>query len=149
MTARFEELRIEKDKRQGDIANILKVKRNTYSKWENEINDMPVEQANVLANYYKVTFDYMLGLTRNKNTTDRDLLVDWTLFSERLAKLRKDAKLSQKQVSEKLGFAQQTYSHFEVGDRKPTTLKVVIIAQFYNKSVDYILGRTDNPDIIF
>ena len=67
MTARFEELRIEKDKRQGDIANILKVKRNTYSKWENEINDMPVEQANVLANYYKVTFDYMLGLTRNKN----------------------------------------------------------------------------------
>lgn len=103
MTARFEELRIEKDKRQGDIANILKVKRNTYSKWENEINDMPVEQANVLANYYKVTFDYMLGLTRNKNTTDRDLLVDWTLFSERLAKLRKDAKLSQEQVSEKLG----------------------------------------------
>ena len=48
MTARFEELRIEKDKRQGDIANILKVKRNTYSKWENEINDMPVEQANVV-----------------------------------------------------------------------------------------------------
>ena len=76
------------------------------------------------------------------------MLVDWALFSERLAKLRKDAKLSQEQVSEKLGFAQQTYSHFEVGDRKPTTLKVVIIAQFYNKSVDYILGRTDNPDII-
>ena len=98
MTARFEELRIEKDKRQGDIANILKVKRNTYSKWENEINDMPVEQANVLANYYKVTFDYMLGLTRNKNTPDRDLLVDWALFSERLAKLRKDINLVCNQV---------------------------------------------------
>ena len=66
MTARFEELRIEKDKRQGDIANILKVKRNTYSKWENEINDMPVEQANILANYYKVTFDYMVRINKKQ-----------------------------------------------------------------------------------
>lgn len=109
---------------------------------------MPVEKANILANYYKVTFDYMLGLTRNNNFIDKDMFVDWNLFVERLVKLRKDTKLSQEQVSEKLGFAQQTYSHFEVGDRRPTTLKVLIIAQFYNKSVDYLLGRTDNPDIL-
>lgn len=148
MAVRYEELRTNKEKRQGDIAEILNVKRNTYSKWENEINDMPVEKANILANYYKVTFDYMLGLTRNNNFIDKDMFVDWNLFVERLVKLRKDTKLSQEQVSEKLGFAQQTYSHFEVGDRRPTTLKVLIIAQFYNKSVDYLLGRTDNPDIL-
>lgn len=148
MAIRYEELRTNKEKRQGDIAEILNVKRNTYSKWENEINDMPVEKANILANYYKVTFDYMLGLTRNNNFIDKDMFVDWNLFVERLVKLRKDTKLSQEQVSEKLGFAQQTYSHFEVGDRRPTTLKVLIIAQFYNKSVDYLLGRTDNPDIL-
>lgn len=148
MAVRYEELRLNKEKRQGDIAEILDVKRNTYSKWENEINDMPIEKANVLANYYKVTFDYMLGLTRNYISVDNDLFIDWNLFTERLVKLRKDAKLSQEQVAEKLGFAQQTYSHFEVGDRRPTTLKVLIIAQFYNKSVDYLLGRTDNPDIL-
>lgn len=148
MGIRYEELRSNNEKRQGDIAEILGVKRNTYSKWENEINDMPVEKANILANYYKVSFDYMLGLTRNNVSDNKNLSINWKLFSERLVKLRKDAKLSQEQVSIKLGFAQQTYSHFEVGDRIPTTLKVLIIAQFYNKSVDYLLGRTDNPNIL-
>lgn len=36
MAVRYEELRTNKEKRQGDIAEILNVKRNTYSKWENE-----------------------------------------------------------------------------------------------------------------
>lgn len=148
MAVRYEELRSNKEKRQGDIAEILDVKRNTYSKWENQINDMPIEKANILANYYKVTFDYMLGLTRNNISINKNLSINWNLFTDRLVKLRKEAKLSQEQVSEKLGFAQQTYSHFEVGDRKPTTLKVLIIAQFYNKSVDYLLGRTDDPNIL-
>lgn len=148
MGTRYEELRSNKEKRQGDIAEILGVKRNTYSKWENEINDMPVDKANILANYYQVSFDYMLGLTRNTMNISEDLTVNWKLFTERLVKLRKDSKLSQEQISEKLGFAQQTYSHFEVGDRIPTTLKVLIIAQFYNKSVDYLLGRTDNSHIL-
>ncbi|MBR1377372.1 MAG: helix-turn-helix transcriptional regulator [Bacilli bacterium] len=147
MAVRYEELRSNMEKRQGDIAEILNVKRNTYSKWENEINDMPVEKANILANYYKVTFDYMLGLTRNNIFVDKDLFIDWDLFTERLVKLRKDAKLSQEQVSEKLGFAQQTYSHFEVGDRRPTTLKVLIISQYFNVSSDYLIGRVDNDTI--
>ena len=147
MAVRYEELRSNMEKRQGDIAEILNVKRNTYSKWENEINDMPVEKANILSNYYKVTFDYMLGLTRNNIFVDKDLFIDWDLFTERLVKLRKDAKLSQEQVSEKLGFAQQTYSHFEVGDRRPTTLKVLIISQYFNVSSDYLIGRVDNDTI--
>ena len=89
----------------------------------------------------------MLGLTRNDITINKDLLINWNLFTERLVSLRKEAKLSQDQVSEKLGFAQQTYSHFEVGDRRPTTLKVLIIAQFYGVSSDYLTGRLNNKTL--
>lgn len=37
------------------------VKRNTYSKWENMINDMKLEKSNELANYYETSLDYLLG----------------------------------------------------------------------------------------
>ena len=51
----------------GDLfAEILNVKTNTYSKWENCINDMSIEKCNDLANYYHTTMDYMLGLSNIK-----------------------------------------------------------------------------------
>ena len=43
MSLRYAELRLDAEKRQGDIAEILNVKTNTYSKWENCINDMSIE----------------------------------------------------------------------------------------------------------
>lgn len=147
MAVRYEDLRTNNEKRQGDIAKVLNVKTNTYSKWENEINDMPVEKANVLANYYKVTFDYLLGLSNDYIQIPKAASVKWELFSLRLVQLRKKARLSQKQLSERLGFAQTTYSHFEVGNRRPTTLKLLIISQYFNVSSDYLIGRVDNERI--
>lgn len=44
MTTRYEELRLDFEKKQGEIAEVLGVKRNTYSKWENMINDMKLEK---------------------------------------------------------------------------------------------------------
>jgi len=143
MTLRYEELRLDSEKKQGDIAEILSVKRNTYSKWENLINDMPLEKCNELANYYKTTLDYLLGLSNVKKTIDTPLFIDWDLVSKRLAELRHSMNLTETELSAKIGFAQTTYSSYEIGKRRPTTMKLLAIAQFYNISVDYVVGRTD------
>ena len=76
MTLRYEELRLDSEKKQGDIAEILSVKRNTYSKWENLINDMPLEKCNELANYYKTTLDYVLGLSNKREYIETPLFID-------------------------------------------------------------------------
>lgn len=52
-TLRLEDLRLDYNLKQKDIANILQVKQNTYSKWENCVNDMPLEKCNQLANFYQ------------------------------------------------------------------------------------------------
>ena len=148
MTLRYEELRLDMEKKQGDIAEILSVKRNTYSKWENLINDMPLEKCNELANYYKTTLDYVLGLSNVRKYIDTPLLIDWKLVSERLTELRHSKNLTETELSSRIGFAQTTYSHYEIGKRRPTTMKLLSIAQYYNVSVDYIVGRKNKKSII-
>ena len=47
----------------------------------------------------------------------------------------------------KTGIEQALISRYESGDRIPPTETLQILADFYDVSVDYILGRTDNPRI--
>jgi transcriptional regulator with XRE-family HTH domain len=47
----------------------------------------------------------------------------------------------------KTGIEQALLSKYETGDRIPPTETLVLLAEFYNVSIDYILCRTDNPEI--
>ncbi len=60
--------------------------------------------------------------------------------------LREDRDLTQKQVSEYLHCSQQVYSNYELGQRDIPTDILIRLADFYNVSVDYILGRTNKPN---
>lgn len=64
-----------------------------------------------------------------------------------LRKLRKERKLTQLSLQMKTGIEQALISKYETGERIPPTETLVILADFYNVSIDYILGRTDNPEI--
>lgn len=64
-----------------------------------------------------------------------------------LRKLRKDRGLTQISLQMKTGIEQALLSKYETGERIPPTDTLVILADFYNVSIDYILCRTDNPEI--
>ena len=64
-----------------------------------------------------------------------------------LKKLRKEAGLTQISLQMKTGIEQALISKFENGDRIPPTETLMILADFYNVSMDYIMGRTENPEI--
>lgn len=144
---RMAELRLDCELRQGEIASVLNVKRNTYSKWENCINDIPLNKSNELAVYYHTSLDYLFGLSHSRNFTPEYDKIDYQKLCKRLLQIRKEAKLSQEELSTKLGFLQRTYAHYENGDRIPTTLKLLTIAQFYNVSFDYLVGRSNDKEI--
>lgn len=69
------------------------------------------------------------------------------MYYQRLKDLRNDKDLMQKQVAATLGIDQRVYSNYETGKREIPTRFVTQLADFYNTSTDYILGRTDfqNP----
>ncbi len=60
---RIRELREDNDLNQLDIANILETTQQVYSRYEQGINELPIRHLIKLANFYKVSTDYILGLT--------------------------------------------------------------------------------------
>ena len=67
-------------------------------------------------------------------------------FAERLKTLRKQVKLTQAQIAEKLNISQQAYASWERGTKKPTQENLVKIAQVLNVSVDYLVGNLEEED---
>lgn len=67
------------------------------------------------------------------------------MIIKRLCDLREDNDLRQQDVADILKIAQRTYSSYETGARMIPYTCLITLAKFYNTSVDYILGLTDNP----
>ena len=66
---------------------------------------------------------------------------------QRIQDLRTDADLSQKQLSEILHISQRSYSHYETGSRNIPVELVIRLANYYDISVDYLVGRTDKKEM--
>ncbi|MBR5237020.1 MAG: helix-turn-helix transcriptional regulator [Clostridia bacterium] len=63
---RLKDLREDSDIKQKDIAEYLHIKQNTYSQYENGQRQLPIDILIKLAQFYKVSTDYILGLTKEK-----------------------------------------------------------------------------------
>ena len=63
----------------------------------------------------------------------------------RIRDLREDKDMTQTQMGQILSCSQRVYSNYECGDIDIPTTTLSKIADFHNVSVDYLLGRTDNP----
>ena len=63
---RLRDLREDKDMSQKEVADLLNVHQTTYSDYELSRLNIPVAALHVLADYYKVSVDYLLGRTNIK-----------------------------------------------------------------------------------
>lgn len=63
---RLEDLRIDADKTQEEIAEVLNCQREVYRRYEKGIHEIPVWALIKLSEYYHVSTDYILGLTDKK-----------------------------------------------------------------------------------
>ena len=61
---------------------------------------------------------------------------------QRIQDLRTDADMSQKQLSEILHISQRSYSHYETGSRNIPVEMLIRLANYYDISVDYLVGLT-------
>lgn len=63
---RVEDLRIDHDLTQQQVADILHCKREVYRRYEKGYRELPLSYAIILAQYYHVSLDYLVGLSDNK-----------------------------------------------------------------------------------
>ncbi len=65
------------------------------------------------------------------------------MYYPRLRDLREDHDLAQKEIAEILGIDQRVYSNYETGKREIPTHLLIKLADYYQTSTDYLLGRVD------
>lgn len=67
---------------------------------------------------------------------------------QRIQDLRIDSDLSQKKIGEILHISQRSYSHYETGSRNIPIEMLIRLANYYDTTIDYLVGRTDNKEPI-
>lgn len=64
-------------------------------------------------------------------------------FCERLKILRKERNLKQREMAEQLGLALSSYQCYEYASRYPDFQGLLALADFFDVSLDYLVGRSD------
>lgn len=145
MITRLKELRKSNNLKQKDIAKIIGLTERGYSHYEND-RDIPSDVLISLAKFYNTSSDYILYLTDQVKPHSRTKYIKNQnvnkLNINKLKDLREDKDLYQKDISKIIGKARSSYSYYENGGDISTDV-LIKLAIYYNTSIDYILGITN------
>ena len=68
------------------------------------------------------------------------------LLAKRLKELREGRRIYQRELAEILGMSFRGYQNYETGQSEPKLETLIALADYYQVSIDYLVGRTDVPD---
>ncbi len=66
------------------------------------------------------------------------------IFSTRLKELRQNHKVSQQELADLLGVSTRAWRFYESGEREPNISGLIALADYFNVSLDYLVGRSDD-----
>ncbi len=142
MNERLKDIREERGLLQKDLANIFQISRKSYSRWETGEITIPLTHLNTLCNYFNLSMDYVICLTR-KNTGSGRHELDAKKIGSRLKELRKQNNLSQMDLANFLNTTQSTISAYESGKTTILTSFALQIVKKYKISLDWLCGRSN------
>lgn len=67
------------------------------------------------------------------------------IFHEHLRSIRKERGFTQKQVAQNTGITERNYQLYESGSQKPGFDTLLALADYFDVSLDYLVGRSDDP----
>ena len=68
-------------------------------------------------------------------------------FPTRLKELRRSRKVSQSEAGQIAGITSKQIQRYESGDSEPTLPVLIALADYFDVSLDFLCGRSDNPEI--
>ena len=123
-------LRIENHWTMKDLAGFLGTNTTAISNWENSYNAPTKENIEKMAILFRVSRDELINAGKVN-------------YLARLKELRENKGITQKQLSEETGMSFQSISFYEHGEREPGVKALISLADYFNVSIDYLVGRSD------
>lgn len=135
------DIRIDADLIQEEVAKILGVTQENYSRWETGKEFIPLNKLNILCNYFHVSMDYALGLDDNK--IYKEVSLDKNIIGKRLREFRHNLGITQKELAKILNTTQSTISAYERGDTLILASFAYQLGKKYNLSLDWLVNRSN------
>ena len=148
--SRLAKIRCKRELSQREVAKILKVSKSTYARWETGEQIIPLPHLNNFCHFFKVTFDYVIGLTdTNKYSTfNYTTKIDKERIGNNLKIIRKKNKLTQKDLAKILNTSQSTISAYEHGKTLVLTAFIYSVCTHFSISADRICSRQKEKKVL-
>mgnify|MGYP002595396882 FL=1 len=141
MNLKVQDIRENNELSQKAVADILNVSQPTYSRWEKEIEIIPLNKLILFAKYFNVSLDYLCNLSLiKKENKNYNYIVNKELSSNNIINFRKKNNLTQKELAIFLNTTPSTICAYEKGKTLILTSFAYQICKKYNISMDYICG---------
>ena len=126
---------------QNEMAEILLTTQSNYSRWENGKELIPLSKLNLLCNYFHCSMDYVTRLSSINIETSKSKL-NKKVIGNKIKELRKELKLTQKDLADLVNTSQSTISAYESGKTLIIIAFAYQICKHYNISLDWLCGKT-------
>lgn len=139
------DLRDYNDLYQREISEEIGITRRTYSSWETSNRIIPLKHLNSLSNYYGVSMDYIMRLSKiKKNPKVKNIeVLDKVKIGKRIKKIREDNNLTLRDLAKQLNTTSSTISAYETGKTLILTAFAYQICLKYKVSLDWLCGKID------
>ena len=147
MFGNIKKVREDLDYTQTKMAEILNVSKSSYNYFETGEHFIPLKHLINFCNTFHVTMDYVCGLTNKKVISNVNMPLNNDIVKVRLREIREKHGLKQVEVAGILNTCQSNISAYESGKTRILTAFLITFAKYFNVSIDYIMGRSNEPNI--
>lgn len=137
---RLFELREYNNLTQKKVGEILGVRQQTYAEWEKGKKLIPLKHLVTLAKYYKVSLDYLTGLSNKKDIFYNYVSLNKKEIGKKIICIREANNLMQKDLAKILNTSPSTLCAYEKGNTLILTAFLYQMAKKYNISMDWFVG---------
>lgn len=130
---------------QAEVSQYLHINRSAISKWESGSSIPDPALLPKIAKLYNVTTDYLLGL--DNSVFDKNINTNNTILRLKELRLSRGIK-TQKEMAKLLGVAYNTYNYWENEQFQLDYKNLIRIADYFNVSIDYLLGRSESSAVV-
>lgn len=139
---RLFELREYNNLTQKNVGAILGVCQQTYAEWEKGKKIIPLKHLITLAKYYKVSLDYLTGLSNKKDIFFNYVKLDKEETGQKIIYIRNLNNLKQRELAKVLNTSPSTICAYEKGNTLILTAFLYQIAKEFNISMDWFVGAS-------
>ena len=138
-------LREEFEMTQEELGRIIGVKKYSISNWERGKEIIPLEKLNAISNYYNVSLDYILSLSKDKKIVNKNEL-DKVQIGLKFKKIRIMNNLTQRELAKILHTTHSVIWSYETGRNMILTAFAFDFCKKFNVSLDWLCSKTVSDD---